>query len=99
VNSCGETDAKAPPDGQQWRPYADTQRARRKTDDRVERTSGLVGLPESLELSGDWPADAGILHRHTHARRSKAGVKPLGFHEGRHTYANIGIVAGLTPRP
>ncbi len=46
----------------------------------------------------DWPTDAGILRRRTHARWSKAGLKPLGFHEGRHTYASIGIAAGLNPK-
>jgi integrase len=46
----------------------------------------------------DWPTDAGILRRRTHARWKKAGLKPLGFHEGRHTYASIGIAAGLNPK-
>ncbi len=46
----------------------------------------------------DWPTDAGILRRRTHARWEKAGLKPLGFHEGRHTYASIGIAAGLNPK-
>jgi integrase len=27
-----------------------------------------------------------------------ADLKPLGFHEGRHTYASIGIAAGLNPK-
>ena len=26
------------------------------------------------------------------------GLKPLGFHEGRHTYASIAIAAGLNPK-
>ncbi len=43
----------------------------------------------------EWPTDAGILRRRTHARWKKAGLKPLGFHEGRHTFASIGIAAGL----
>lgn len=46
----------------------------------------------------EWPTDAGILRRRTHARWKKAGLKPLGFHEGRHTYASIGIAAGLNPK-
>lgn len=45
-----------------------------------------------------WPTDAGILRRRTHARWKKAGLKSLGFHEGRHTYASIGIAAGLNPK-
>ncbi len=27
-----------------------------------------------------------------------AGLKPLGFHEGRHTFASIGIAAGLNAK-
>ncbi len=46
----------------------------------------------------EWPTDAGILRRRTHAGWKKAGLKPLGFHEGRHTYASIGIAAGLNPK-
>ncbi len=46
----------------------------------------------------EWPTDAGILRRRTHARWKKAGLKPLGFHEGRHTYASIGIAAGLNSK-
>jgi integrase len=46
----------------------------------------------------EWPTDAGILRRRTHARWKKASLKPLGFHEGRHTYASIGIAAGLNPK-
>jgi integrase len=46
----------------------------------------------------EWPTDAGILRRRTHARWRKANLKPLGFHEGRHTYASIGIAAGLNPK-
>jgi integrase len=46
----------------------------------------------------NWPTDAGILRRRTHARWKKANLKPLGFHEGRHTYASIGIAAGLNPK-
>jgi integrase len=46
----------------------------------------------------EWPTDAGILRRRTRARWKEAGLKPLGFHEGRHTYASIGIAAGLNPK-
>jgi integrase len=48
--------------------------------------------------NSEWPTDSGILRRRTHARWKKAGLKPLGFHEGRHTYASIGIAAGLNPK-
>jgi integrase len=46
----------------------------------------------------EWPTDPGILHPRTHARWKKASLKPLGFHEVRHTYASIGIAAGLNPK-
>lgn len=46
----------------------------------------------------EWPTDPGILRRRTHERWKKAGLEPLGFHEGRHTFASIGIAAGLNPK-
>jgi integrase len=48
--------------------------------------------------NSEWPTDPGILRRRTHARWKKAGLKPLGFHKGRHTYATIAIAAGLNPK-
>jgi len=45
-----------------------------------------------------WPTDPGILRRRTHERWKEAGLAPLGFHEGRHTFASIGIAAGLNPK-
>ncbi|MGC1853692.1 MAG: site-specific integrase [Solirubrobacterales bacterium] len=46
----------------------------------------------------EWPTDPGILRRRTYARWEEAGLKPLGFHEGRHTFASIGIAAGLNAK-
>lgn len=46
----------------------------------------------------EWPTDPGILRRRTHTRWKEAGLKPLGFHEGRHTYASIAIAAGLNAK-
>jgi integrase len=46
----------------------------------------------------EWPTDPGILRRRTHARWEKVGLRPRGFHEGRHTYASIGIAAGLNAK-
>lgn len=46
----------------------------------------------------EWPTDPGILRRRTHERWKKAGLEPLGFHEGRHTFASLGIAAGLNPK-
>lgn len=46
----------------------------------------------------EWPTDPGILRRRTHARWKTEGLKPLGFHEGRHTFASIGIAAGLNAK-
>ncbi len=48
--------------------------------------------------NAEWPTDPGILRRRTHERWKKAGLKPLGFHEGRHTFASIGIAAGLNAK-
>ena len=45
-----------------------------------------------------WPTDPGILRRRTYKRWKDAGLKPLGFHEGRHTFASIGIAAGLNAK-
>jgi integrase len=46
----------------------------------------------------EWPTDPGILRRRAHARWKTAGLAPLGFHEGRHTFASIGIAAGLNAK-
>jgi integrase len=46
----------------------------------------------------EWATDPGILRRRTHEHWKKAGLKPLGFHEGRHTFASIGIAAGLNAK-
>jgi integrase len=48
--------------------------------------------------NSEWPTDPGILRRRTYKRWNDAGLKPLGFHEGRHTFASIGIAAGLNPK-
>jgi integrase len=42
--------------------------------------------------------DPGILRRRTYMRWKDAGLKRLGFHEGRHTFASIGIAAGLNAK-
>ncbi len=46
----------------------------------------------------EWPTDPGILRRRTCKRWEDSGLKPLGFHEGRHTFASIGIAAGLNAK-
>lgn len=46
----------------------------------------------------EWPTDPGILRRRVRSRWKDAGLKPLGFHEGRHTFASIGIAAGLNAK-
>jgi integrase len=50
-----------------------------------------VGNPE-------WPTDPAILRRRAYKRWDEAGLNRLGFHEGRHTFASIGIAAGLNPK-
>lgn len=46
----------------------------------------------------EWPTDPGILRRRIRTRWDDAGLDPLGFHEGRHTFASIGIAAGLNAK-
>jgi integrase len=46
----------------------------------------------------EWPIDPGILRRQAKTAWETAGLTPLGFHEGRHTFASIGIAAGLNAK-
>jgi integrase len=46
----------------------------------------------------EWPTDPGILRRRTRKLWADAGLNPLGFHEGRHTFASIAIAAGLNAK-
>lgn len=46
----------------------------------------------------DWPVDPGVLRKRTLKRWEESGLAPLGFHEGRHTYASIAIAAGLNAK-
>jgi integrase len=45
-----------------------------------------------------WPNDPAILRRRAYKCWEDAGLDRLGFHEGRHTFASIGIAAGLNPK-
>lgn len=45
-----------------------------------------------------WPTDPGILRRRVHKHWDDAGLDRLGFHEARHTFASIGIAAGLNAK-
>jgi integrase len=58
-------------------------------------SSGLI-FPSAN--NPEWPTDPGILRRRTYKRWKDTGLKPLGFHEGRHTFASIGIAAGLNAK-
>jgi len=46
----------------------------------------------------EWPTDPGILRRRVREQWSAADLQPLGFHEARHTFASIGIAAGLNAK-
>jgi len=46
----------------------------------------------------EWPTDPAILRRRAYRRWDDAGLDRLGFHEGRHTFASIGIAAGLNAK-
>ncbi len=58
-------------------------------------TEGLI-FPSAKKP--EWPTDPAILRRRVHKSWKDAGLEPLGFHEGRHTYASIGIAAGLNAK-
>ena len=45
-----------------------------------------------------WPTDPGILRRRVRERWKAADLQPRGFHEARHTFASIGIAAGLNAK-
>lgn len=45
-----------------------------------------------------WPCDPAILRRRAYKRWDDAELARLGFHEGRHTFASIGIAAGLNAK-
>lgn len=46
----------------------------------------------------DWPVDPGVLRKRVHKAWKARNLEPLGFHEGRHTYASIAIAAGLNAK-
>jgi integrase len=46
----------------------------------------------------DWPTDPAILRRRVRKRWAEGELSPLGFHEGRHTFASIAIAAGLNAK-
>jgi integrase len=45
-----------------------------------------------------WPTDPGILRKRVRKQWSSADLRSLGFHEARHTFASIGIAAGLNAK-
>jgi integrase len=45
-----------------------------------------------------YPIHPRVLRRHAAAAWRMAGLRPLGFHEARHTYATIAIAAGLNAK-
>jgi integrase len=45
-----------------------------------------------------WPTDPAVLRRRAYKRWEEVGLDRLGFHEGRHTFASIGIAAGLNAK-
>lgn len=46
----------------------------------------------------EWPTDPAILRRRAYKRWDDDNLKRLGFHEGRHTFARIGIAACLNTK-
>jgi len=62
----------------------------------LDHPSGGLLFPSAE--NAEWPTDPAILRRRTHKRWDDAGLPRLGFHEGRHTFASIGIAAGLNAK-
>ncbi len=58
-------------------------------------TDGLL-FPSAKKA--EWPTDPKIMRRRVQKRWKDAGMTPLGFHEGRHTFASIAIDAGLNAK-
>lgn len=56
------------------------------------------GLLFPSAKNADWPTDPAILRRRICKQWDDAGLDRLGFHEGRHTFASIGIAAGLNAK-
>lgn len=46
----------------------------------------------------EWPVDPGILRKRVQKEWKERCLAPLGFHEGRHTFASIAIAAGLNAK-
>ncbi|MFL5893093.1 MAG: tyrosine-type recombinase/integrase, partial [Solirubrobacterales bacterium] len=44
------------------------------------------------------PASQGRLRKRAATAWQEAGLTPLGFHEGRHTFASLMIAAGVNPK-
>jgi integrase len=56
------------------------------------------GLLFPSATNPEWPTDPAILRRRTYKAWDEAGLERLGFHEARHTFASIGIAAGLNAK-
>jgi integrase len=56
------------------------------------------GLLFPSAKNAEWPTDPAILRRRICKQWDDAGLDRLGFHEGRHTFASIGIAAGLNAK-
>jgi integrase len=56
------------------------------------------GLLFPSASAAEWPTDPAILRRRTCKQWDDAELDRLGFHEGRHTFASIGIAAGLNAK-
>jgi integrase len=62
----------------------------------LDHPSGGLLLPSVT--NPERPTDPAILRRRAYKAWDAAGLERLGFHEGRHTFASIGIAAGLNAK-
>lgn len=62
----------------------------------LNQPSGGLLFPSTKKA--EWPTDPKIMRRRVQKQWKDAGLAPLGFHEGRHTFASIGIAAGLNAK-
>ena len=57
-----------------------------------------TGTRSCFGMTDSHPFDPATVRRRARAAWKRAGLQPIGFHESRHTFASIGIAAGLNAK-